>query len=55
MKNEDGFREFVKFAYKCNKVRYVEEAFEEYPVESQWHKGKIEEYKNSFYQNNKEN
>ena len=50
----------MKFAYKCNKVRDIKEAFEEYPVEEEWHKGKvdttkIEEYKNSFIENNKEN
>ena len=42
MKNEDGLSDFMKFAYKCNKVRDLEEAFEEYPVENEWHKGKIE-------------
>ena len=59
MKSEEGLSEFMKFAYKCNKVRDIKEAFEEYPVE-EWHKGKvditkIEEYKNSFIENNKEN
>ena len=47
MKSEEGLSEFMKFAYKCNKVRDIKEAFEEYPVE--------EEYKNSFIENNKEN
>lgn len=42
MKNEEGLSEFLKFAYKHNKVRDVEEAFEEFPVEEEWHKGKIE-------------
>lgn len=42
VKNEDGLSDFMKFAYKCNKVRDVKEAFEEYPVENEWHKGKIE-------------
>lgn len=42
MKNEDGLSDFMKFAYKCNKVRDVKEAFEDYPVENEWHKGKIE-------------
>lgn len=60
MKNEEGLSEFMKFAYECNKVRDIKEAFEEYPVEEEWHKGKIdttkiEEYKNSFIENNKEN
>lgn len=39
---EDGLSDFIKFAYKCNKVKDLEEAFEEYPVEEEWHKGKIE-------------
>lgn len=42
MKNESGLSDFMKFAYKCNKVRDIKEAFEEYPVEEEWHKGKIE-------------
>ncbi len=42
MKNDDGLSDFIKFAYKCNKVKDVKEAFEEYPVEDEWHKGKIE-------------
>lgn len=42
MKNEKGLSEFMKFAYKCNKVRDIKEAFEEYPVEEEWHEGKIE-------------
>ena len=42
MKNEDGLSDFIRFAYKCNKVRDIREAFEEFPVEEEWHKGKIE-------------
>lgn len=42
MKNEEGLSEFMRFAYKCNKVRDIREAFEEYPVEEEWHEGKIE-------------
>lgn len=42
MKNEKGLSEFMKFAYKCNKVRDIKEAFDEYPVEEEWHEGKIE-------------
>ena len=42
MNNEDGLSEFMKFAYKCNKVRDITEAFEEYPAQEEWHKGKIE-------------
>ena len=42
MKNEEELSDFIKFAYKCNKVRDISEAFEEYPVEEEWHEGKIE-------------
>ena len=42
MKNEDELSEFMKFAYKHNKVRDVHEAFEEFYVDEEWHKGKIE-------------
>lgn len=42
MKNEKGLSEFLEFAYKCNKVRDIKEAFDEYPVEEEWHEGKIE-------------
>lgn len=34
--------EFIKLAYSKGKVRDIEEAFEEYPVENEWHQGKIE-------------
>lgn len=33
---------FLKIAYKYNRVKDLKEAFEEYPVEEEWHKGKIE-------------
>lgn len=33
---------FLKMAYKYNKVKDLKEAFEEFPVEEEWHKGKIE-------------
>ena len=42
MKNDEGLSDFMKFAYRCNKVRDISEAFEEYPVEEEWHKGKTE-------------
>ena len=42
MKNDEGLSNFIKFAYKCNKVRDIREAFEENPVEEEWHKGRIE-------------
>ena len=34
--------DFLKIAYKYNRVKELKEAFEEYPVEEEWHKGKIE-------------
>ena len=40
MKNE--LSEFLKIAFKYNKVKELKEAFDEYPVEDEWHKGKIE-------------
>lgn len=42
MKKDEGLSEFIKFAYKCNKVRDIDEAFEEYPIEEEWHKGNFE-------------
>jgi len=44
LKNE--LSDFLKIAYKYNKVKDVTEAFEEYPVEEEWHKGKIEIFLN---------
>lgn len=40
MKNE--LSEFLKIAYEHDKVRNLKEAFEEYPVDEEWHRGKIE-------------
>ena len=37
--------DFLKIAYENNRVKELKEAFEEYPVEEEWHKGKIEAYK----------
>ena len=34
--------EFLKIAYKYDKVREIDEAFKEYPVDREWHKGKVE-------------
>lgn len=42
MKEDNGLSDFIKFAYSKGKVRKVEDAFKEYPVEDEWHKGKIE-------------
>lgn len=36
------YSEFIELAYKTGRVRDVNEAFEEFPVEEEWHKGKIE-------------
>ena len=33
---------FLKIAYEHGKVKDLKEAFQEYPVEEEWHKGKIE-------------
>ena len=57
---------FLKTAYKYGRVKDLEEAFKEFPVEEEWHKGKvenvlnedsekIEEYKQSFYDILKDN
>lgn len=34
--------DFLKTAYEYGKVKELKEAFEEYPVEEEWHKGKVE-------------
>lgn len=39
---EDGLSDFIKKAYEYGKIKDISEAFEKYPVESEWHKGKIE-------------
>ena len=39
---KEELRDFLKIAYKYNRVKDLKEAFEEYPVEEEWHKGKIE-------------
>ncbi len=33
---------FLKFAQEKGKIKEVEEAFQNYPVEEEWHQGKIE-------------
>lgn len=40
----DGKSEFWKWAEKNGKIKDVSEAFEDYPVEEEWHKGKIENF-----------
>ena len=39
---KEELSDFLKTAYKYNKIKELKEAFEEYPVEEEWHKGKIE-------------
>ena len=39
---KEDLSEFLKIAYKHNRVKDLKEAFEEYPVEEEWHEGKIE-------------
>lgn len=39
---KEELSEFLKYAYKQGKIKNVEEAFKEYPVEEEYHKGKIE-------------
>lgn len=39
---EKELSEFLKTAYRYGKVKDLEEAFEEFPVEEEWHKGKLE-------------
>ena len=39
---EEGLSEFIKIAYKYNRVKDVEEAFIDFPVEEEWHKGNSE-------------
>lgn len=39
---KEELSDFLKIAYKYNRVKDLKEAFEEYPVEEEWHKGKIE-------------
>lgn len=35
-------KDFLELAKKSGRIRNVKEAFIEYPVEQEWHKGKIE-------------
>jgi hypothetical protein len=39
---KEGLSEFLKIAYKYGKVKDLEEAFKEFPVEEEWHKGKVD-------------
>lgn len=39
---QDKLSDFLKTAYEHGKVKELKEAFEEYPVKEEYHKGKIE-------------
>ena len=45
---KEELSDFLKTAYKYNRVRDLKEAFEEYPVEEEWHKGKLENVLNEY-------
>ena len=45
---KENLSDFLKLAYEYGKVKELKEAFEEFPVEEEWHKGKVEEYKKKF-------
>ncbi len=63
MKNDENVN-FIEIAKQKGKIKDLKEAFIEYPVEEEWHKGNIEnllslaeeseEYKKSFYEQLKE-
>ena len=48
---QDKLSDFLKTAYEHGKVKELKEAFEKYPVKEECYKGKIEEYRKSFYDN----
>lgn len=48
---KEELSDFLKIAYKNNRVRDLKEAFEEYPVEEEWHKGKVENVLNEESEN----
>ena len=39
---KEELSDFLKTAYKYNRVKDLKEAFKEYPAEEEWHKGNIE-------------
>lgn len=39
---DNNISDFIKIAYEHNKVKELKDAFEEFPVEQEWHKGRIE-------------
>ena len=42
MNNNNVESEFIKYARKVGRIKEVQEAFDEYDVNEEWHKGKIE-------------
>ena len=38
----DGLSDFLKIAYENGRVKDLKDAFEEYPTDEEWHKGKAE-------------
>lgn len=45
---KEEISDFLKLAYKYGKVKEIKEAFEEYPVDEEWHKGKLENVLNDI-------
>lgn len=41
---EENLSDFMKLAYKLGRVKDVEEAFEEFPPEEEWHEGKSKRF-----------
>ena len=39
---KEKMSELLKIEYKYGRVKDLEEAFEEFPIEEEWHKGKVE-------------
>ena len=39
---KEELSDFLKTAYEYGKVKDLKDAFEEYPAQEEWHKGKIE-------------
>ena len=53
--DEKEMQKFIEKAYKDGKVRDLEEAFDEFPPDEEWHHGKLENViceNNTFYGNN---
>lgn len=39
---KEELSDFLRIAYKHNRVKDLKEAFKEFPVEEEWHQGKLE-------------